>query len=46
MFALVVVAAFGSSVPMLIGVAAIIYVPGALPHRRARWRSTSTRWTT
>jgi peptide/nickel transport system permease protein len=44
MFALIMVAGFGSSVPMLVVTAAIIYVPGA--YRMARWPSTSTRWTT
>ena len=33
MFALVVVAAFGSSVPVLIADRRIIYTPGCLPHR-------------
>ena len=45
MFALVVVAAFGSSIPVLILTAGIIYMPGASASR-ARSPSTSTRWTT
>ncbi len=44
MFALVVVAAFGTSLPVLILMAAISYVPGSYRFAR-RWRSTSTPWT-
>ena len=32
MFGLVAIAALGSSVPVLVGTAAIIYTPGAFPH--------------
>ena len=46
MFALVMVAGFGSSLPMLILTAAIIYVPGSYRIARALARQHQRAWTT